>query len=74
MVDGEHTHGSFFEQSPKAGTLPPVDDPDGGLKFVVYCTPRSYGKMQRCRLLIKTAEYQWAYEIVGVPEKATMPS
>ena len=70
-----------FSVEPSSGILPPSvrgdgdgEDEEDGVRFVVYCTPSSYGRVQKGRLVIKTAEYQWTYEVKGTPPAYVPPT
>ncbi|KNC54185.1 uncharacterized protein AMSG_09971 [Thecamonas trahens ATCC 50062] len=67
-----------FTVEPSEGELPPASGEnaggEGGQRFVVYCQPSSYGRVQRGWLVIKTAAYQWTYEINGQPPEYVPPS
>jgi hypothetical protein len=57
--------------SPANGLLAPAGSE--GTVFAVSFAPTEYGKLQRGRLIITTAELQWTYEVVGTHPHFALP-
>merc|ERR1711988_788345 len=60
-----------LQVTPSNGLLAPAGSE--GTQFSVSFAPTEYGKLQRGRLIIQTAEMQWIYEVMGTHPKPEVP-
>ena len=58
--------------SDRRGLLAPAGS--DGTQFSVSFSPTEYGKLERGRLIIQTAEMQWTYEVVGTHPQFQLPT
>ena len=61
-----------LDVKPSNGLLAPAGS--DGTQFAVSFSPTEYGKLQRGRLIIQTAEMQWTYEVVGTHPQFQLPT
>ena len=61
-----------LDVKPSNGLLAPAGS--DGTQFAVSFSPTEYGKLQRGRLIIQTAEMQWTYEVVGSHPHFQLPT
>ena len=61
-----------LDVAPSNGLLAPAGS--DGTQFSVSFSPTEYGKLERGRLIIQTAEMQWTYEVVGTHPQFQLPT